>query len=279
MDINWIIENLGALLSQFKQSVFEFIPNIVAAFLILVLGFIFARLVRILIFRLVNNSYRIVPIQRIRERLKWLLVEKPVSSVIGEAVYWIMIFFFLTAATEALGLSIVTTWLSGITGYLPKILSAVLIGFIGFITGVILKDIVNATATSMGIRHADALGMLAQVSVIVVSMLIAIDLIGIDVTLLKSFVLILFSAFVFAAALAFALGSKTSVSNILASHYLQKAYKIGQTVEIDDMKGQITQITPTALILQTPEGQAMIPAKVFNENISRLPVTEASHEL
>ena len=117
-----------------------------------------------------------------------------------------MIFFFLTAATEALGLSIVTAWLSGITGYLPKILSAGLIGFIGFIASVILKDIVVAAAASMGVRYADTLGAITQISIIVVSTLIAVDLIGIDVTLLTGFVVIMLSAFLFAAALAFALG-------------------------------------------------------------------------
>lgn len=274
MDFNWIIENLRVLLNQFKQSAFELIPNIVAALVILFLGFIFARLIRSLIFRLVNNCYRIVPIQRIRDHIRRLLSEKPVSNVIGGAVYWILIFFFLTAATEALGLSIVTTWLSGITGYLPKILTAGLIGFIGFIASVILKDIVVAAAASMGVRYADALGTFTQISIIVVSTLIAVDLIGIDVTLLTGLVVILLSAFLFAAALAFALGSRTSVSNILAAYYLQKIYKIGQTIKIGDVKGQIAQITPTALILQTPEGQVMVPAKVFSEIVSTLTVTE-----
>lgn len=275
MEFNWIIENLSVLLNQFKQSVFELIPNLVAALAILLLGFIFARLIRSLIFRLINNCYRIVPIQRIRDRIRWLLAEKPVSNVIGEAIYWILIFFFLTAATEALGLSIVTTWLSGITGYLPKILSAGLIGFIGFIASVILKDIVVAAATSMGVRYADALGTLTQISIIVVSTLIAVDLIGIDVTLLTNFVVLILSAFLFAAALAFALGSRTSVSNILAAFYLQKIYQIGQTVKIGDVKGQIAQMTPTALILKTPEGQVMVPAKVFSEIVSTLTVTES----
>jgi len=275
MDFNWIIENLSALLNQFKQSVFELIPNIVAALVILLLGFIFARLIRSLIFRLVNNCYRIVPIQRIRDRIRWLLSEKPVSNVIGEAAYWILIFFFLTAATEALGLSIVTTWLSGITGYLPKILSAGLIGFIGFIASVILKDIVAAAATSMSLRYADALGTLTQISIVVVSTLIAVDLIGIDVTLLTNFVVIMLGAFLFAAALAFALGSRTSVSNILAAYYLQKIYKIGQTVKIGDVKGEIAQMTPTALMLHTAEGQVMVPAKVFSEIVSTLTVMES----
>lgn len=278
MNINWMVENLGALLNQFKQSVFEFIPNFVAALSILLLGFIFARLIRLLIFRLVNNCYRLVPIPSIRDRLKRLTVEKPISNVIGEAVYWIMIFFFLTAATEALGLSIVTTWLSGVTGYLPKILSALLIGFIGVVSSIILKDIVTAAASSVGVRYAEALGTVTQISIIVVSMLIAVELIGIDVTLLTNFVLVFLSAFLFAAALAFALGSSASVSNILASHYLQNVYKVGQTVKIGEVKGEIARITPTSLIIQTPEGQVMVPAKVFNETISTIFAAEASNE-
>jgi hypothetical protein len=110
--------------------------------------------------------------------------------------------FYLTAATEALGLAVVTTWLIGITGYLPKILTAVLIGFTGFIAVVILKDIVTAAAISMGILYAYTLGKLTQAAILIVSTLIAIDLIGIDVTLLTSFVVILFAAFLYGAAIA-----------------------------------------------------------------------------
>lgn len=274
MDFNWIFQNFAALLTQFKQSIFELIPNIVAALVILFLGYVFARLMRSFISRLVNNCYRIIPYQKVRERLKRLLVEKPVANVISTSVYWILIFFFLTAATEALGLAIVTTWLSGLTGYLPKILTAVLIGFIGFIAGVILKDIVTTATTSMGMRYADTLGKLTQAAILIVSTLIAIDLIGIDVTLLTNFFVILLAAFLFGAATAFALGSRTSVSNILAAYYLQKFYKVGQTIKIGEVKGQIAQMTPTALILDTPEGQVFVPAKAFNETISILTVKE-----
>jgi small-conductance mechanosensitive channel len=77
-------------------------------------------------------------------------------------------------------------------------------------------------------------------------------------------------ALLFGAALAFGLGAQTAVSNILGSYYLQKTYKEGDMVQMDDMKGVIVKILPTSVIVETSSGQIMIPAKDFIEKKSIL---------
>ncbi|NIR51587.1 hypothetical protein GWO43_23680 [candidate division KSB1 bacterium] len=79
--------------------------------------------------------HRLIPNQKISNKVRIFIEEKPITKVIGSILYWILIFFFVTVATETLGLPVVTTWLSGIVGYLPKILSATLIGIAGVTPG------------------------------------------------------------------------------------------------------------------------------------------------
>ena len=59
--------------------------------------------------------------------------------------------------------------------------------------------------------------------------------------------------------MAFGLGARTAVSNILASYYLQKTYTPGHNVRIGEIEGEIIQITPTAVVLATPEGRTLVP--------------------
>ena len=69
----------------------------------------------------------------------------------------------------------------------------------------------------------------------------------------------------FGAALAFGLGAKTSVSNILGSYYFQKTYQVGNRVQIGEIVGLIVQISATTILLDTKSGKVSIPSKVFNE--------------
>ena len=70
------------------------------------------------------------------------------------------------------------------------------------------------------------------------------------------------------------LGARTAVSNIIASHYVAQAYRVGQTVRVAGVEGRIVETTPTAVFVAGPEGRVMIPAKTFAENASTL-VTES----
>jgi small-conductance mechanosensitive channel len=107
-------------------------------------------------------------------------------------------------------------------------------------------------------------------AVILVTILIGIDQIGIDITLLESVLIIAIGALLFGAALAFGIGARTSVSNILASFYLQRIYKVGDRIRIGDQEGRITEITPLAVLLDCPEGQVCVPADGFSQKTSVL---------
>lgn len=258
------------LFVRLKETVFQFLPDFVFAILVFLIGYLLARLARATISRLINNLGRLIPNKRIQSRLHRMVVEKPVAKIIGGIVFWIIIFFFLAAATEILGLPVITAWLSGITGYLPRILAAVLIGAVGVISGVIIREIIITTTASAGITYGSVLGRFAQIIIVLLTTLIAIDQVGIDISILISLVAIIIGAFLFGASFAFGLGARESVSNILASFYLRKNYKAGQLIQIGEHKGRIIEINATAIILETEQGQAYIPARVFNSEASIL---------
>jgi hypothetical protein len=255
--------------SQFKTSIVKFLPHFVGAIAVILLGILMARLFQALTNRFLRNLGRFIPIRKIQIHLQQDRMERT-AGLISKILYWIVLFFFLTVATEVLGLPVVTTWFGGITSYLPKILVAVLICVSGIIGGILLRDVIEAAAASVGITYGNILSKLAQYIIPLITIFIAIDHIGIEIAFLTSMILILLSAMLLGSALAFGLGAKISVSNILASYYLQKVYKSGQIVKIGEMKGKIIQITPIAVILDTAEGQVYVPARQFNEMTSML---------
>jgi len=71
------------------------------------------------------------------------------------------------------------------------------------------------------------------------------------------------------AAIAFGLGAKTLIANIIGAQYIQKHCRISEQLQIGDVTGNITEVTQTSIVIETETGRAVIPAKCFQEQISR----------
>ncbi len=266
MEHQQLWNDLVGVFDLFKTRAMEFLPQLAGAMLVFLAGLLIARFSRILIHRTLKNLGRVIPYQGIQERLPPGRMERPAATM-SNIFYWIILFFFLTAATEMLGLPVVTQWLSGIATYLPRIITAILIILLGFIGGRLLREIIFS---SMGALYGGLLGKLAQYALVVVTILIGIGQMEIHIEFLTDLILIGVGAVLFGAALAFGLGAGTSICNILASFYLQKIYKVGQRVRIGSVEGEIIRFSSTAVLLEGPEGQICLPAKEFWESPSVL---------
>ena len=276
MSFEAILQYMKGIVSPVAEGMGRFLPNLVGAVIIVLIGHFIARLLSFLADRLVKNIGRVVPIPTVQSQLTPSRTE-PSARLISKIIYWIILFFAVTIATEVIGLPVLTTWLGGIAGYLPKILIAVLITVCGIVGGIFLREIIVSAAHSAGFRYGTVLGTLAQYTVVVITILIAIDHVGIEVSFLTGIVMVILAAGFLGSALAFGLGARAFVSDILAVHYLKKIYQVGQTVRIGEFEGRIAQITTVSVLLDAPEGQVCVPAKQFAEMISLLPREESRH--
>ena len=262
------VVDFQAILETFKNRLIELLPNLVAALVIIIAGIVVARILRFILNRFLKNVGRLMPHPKLRARLEPERLEKS-ALLVSNIFYWVVLFFFLTAATETLGLPVVTTWLSGVALYLPRILLAALIVVAGLVGGMIVRELIATGAASVNIAHAAFLGKLSQYALVIISILVAVDEVGIDITVLTNVITLVIAALLFAAALGFALGSQVTIGNIIASYYVHKQYKVGQTIAIDGVEGTIVEITPTAVVIESNDGVVYVPAKRFNEVSSR----------
>jgi small-conductance mechanosensitive channel len=182
----------------------------------------------------------------------------------GGILFWLLILLFLTAATETLGLPLVSTWLGVITSFMPKALTVALIAVVGILAATILRDIIATGAVSAGVAYGKLLGQLVRAIVILVTVFVAFDQIGLDISFVQSVFTVGIAALLFGAALAFGLGARRSVGNILASYYLQRTYQVGDEVLIGENRGTIIEIGPVAVILDSPEGRICVPSQEFS---------------
>jgi hypothetical protein len=242
------------------------LPRALTAGALLLVGWLLARLLRVWVARGVARLGGLIG-ARPRDTATRPAGVDP-GTLLGSVVYWGVLLVFVTAATDALGLPLLAAWLSAASNHLPRVLLAVLIVIAGFVGGALARDAVRAAARAAGFAREALLGRLVQGLIVVVALITALDHVRVDIAFLTATLLIAVGALTGSVALAFALGARTAVSNIIACHYLQQTHRMGQLVRLGAVEGRIVEFTSGAVILEGPDGRVLVPAKVFSESVS-----------
>ncbi len=263
MNIETFLEEIREITRSMLSDIIQLLPKIIIALAVLLVGWLIARLIQKLVRKLIYYLDTLI-----NEKLKSGIAKVDLRSAakfISRAFFWFIIIFFIGILARILGFAILSTWFEGLVEYLPNILAAVIIVFIGIITGSFLFSLIVSVTRSAGIANGKLLGRLVRYVILFISIVIAVDQIGINVEFLTNLVYILLIMSLFGAALAFGIGAKTSVSNILGAYYTHKNFEEGSTIQMDEVHGVILKIDTTSVIVKTETGVVIIPAKDFNE--------------
>jgi len=246
------------------DAVVTYLPSILGAVLLLLAGWILARLLRavtvrsvLLLDTLLSRVTKTAGVERLRMARS--------STVLGAVVFWVVLLFFVTAATHVLGLQSFTQWLARLLDYLPTLAAGLLIVIVGYVFSRFLADLVQATATRLAPPQRNALARVAQGMVLVTAILVGADQIGIQVTFIAILVGAIVAAAVGGVTIAVSLGARDYVSNLIGAHYMRQAFDVGQRVRVGGHEGRILEITVTSVVLETDEGRVAVPARVFHE--------------
>lgn len=262
--------------SDMGQQLADWGPQILLALAILAVGWIVARLLKALTGKMFGSWARrltlkvskVIGAGDVNARLQRTSTRASVSNVAQSLVFWVVFLIAATIATEALGLNVVSEWLSRLVGYLPNIVGALLVVLLGALIGSPVRTAVSAAAGSAGFAYPQVLGQMARFGILLVSLIVAFDQIGLQVDFLVVMAAVISGSMLGGAALAFGLGARTSVSNILATHYLQRTFKVGHRIRIGNVEGKILEITPTSVIVDAGQGRTVIPANQFSEQVA-----------
>lgn len=265
-----MIEQTEPILSDFSRMSAELIgilPEVLAALTLLLIGWLAARLLRALVVRsagLMNRGLARIGVLRSADGQ---LRETTVRIVAGIA-FWLVILFFLAAATNVLGLDMFAGWLDQIVAYLPKVISGIAIIIAGIILANIARDSVLAAFASMPMAQRTLVARGAQTLTLGLLIIVGLDQIGIHITVVTTVLAIVLASALGGLAIAFSLGARTFVGNLIGAHYLGKEYRPGERIRVDGSEGTIVEITHVAVILQTGEGRLTVPARLFAEQAS-----------
>lgn len=231
-------------------------PEILAV-LIAVAGFLVAnvlsRLTEQLLMRVDGYLRRRAPTRL--EQVDLYMVRRALRGL----VYYGSLVFFLLLALQTLSITVVREWLNLLLQYVPQLILGGLIILFGYFIGVVLRNLV---AGVMGVSPDHVAPRLSQLLVVTSAVLTGLGQTSIDISFISNVLVILLAFFFGGLSLAFALGSRQLVENLLARRALDR-YRTGDLVRLNDVQGRIVEILGTAVVLEAEEGIVTVPTSRF----------------
>jgi hypothetical protein len=208
---------LFAPVQELVRRSWNIFVNFVVAIFVFVLGWLVAKLIKAVVVK-VLKTLRLDSISeqtRIAEFLSKGGIKHTLSEIIGMIIYWILILGVLISSLNILTLTGVSGLLDRVLGYLPNVLGAVVILIMGVLISALVASIVRTAVANVGFVQANVLGKVAQVAIIVFTIIIALDALKIAKVLISAMNIVL-GAIGLAAALAFGLGCKDIAADFIA---------------------------------------------------------------
>ena len=248
----------GALWESFQLafgSVIQWAPSVVAMLVVLIFGYIIARLAG----RTMVTVCDKIGLQLAAEKsglvtsMKDVGIERTVPQIIGVIVFWLLMCVFLMAGCNILGLEAVSTAMQSLVAYIPKLIVAAVIVVVGLLLATFLRGVIATSADRVGITYAQQLAAACYYVLGLMVFIAAFEQLEIKFELLSYAILIAFGAVAVGFGLAFGLGGRDVMTGILSGYYVRQRMQAGDRISVAGFEGAVRDIGPVATIVETDE--------------------------
>lgn len=228
--LNLILEPLQDVLLKFK----EFLPNLLAMLVILLLGIILAKLLRTVLVKFLaavkfdSWSDRMGFTTLMRKGDLWL---RP-SAVLGTILFWLVIIVTLMVGLSALKVAAIDSLVEQFFGYLPRVFSAAIILVAGYLISGFISRAVLIAAANAGYHYAKILAEAIRALLMVMILAMVMEQLQIATSIVLAAFSIVFGGIVVALAIAFGVGGIGAARRIIEREVAEEpAEKPGNDIE------------------------------------------------
>ncbi len=213
---NWV-DILLSSLQGLSLEVVSFVPSLLGAVVVVIVGLIVAvgleKLVERIIYHLkLDTLLRKLGVEMYLNRAN---LELNAGHFIGKFVYWFILLAFALAASDILGFNALSRFIGDVLFYIPNVIVAALIMIVTLIASHFVRGLVRASVLGVRVHGGKFLVSIAWWVVFVFGSLVALAQLGVANTIIETFVAGLIAMFALAGGLAFGLGGKDTAGKIL----------------------------------------------------------------
>lgn len=206
---------LNSIFFDFFNKIVNFIPSFFGGLIILLIGIILASILK----RILLSLFAFFRLATLLQSLN-LMNQKEVKvweEVLAEVLRWTIVILFLIPTLEVWGLSRATPVLDQFLIYLPNVIIAVIIGFVGLLSANLISDLVQSSIKALGAGSAKTLAYAAKAAIIFFTILIVMNQLGVAQDLIRILFTGIVAMLALAGGLAFGLGGQDVARQLLES--------------------------------------------------------------
>lgn len=137
------------------------------------------------------------------------------EEILAELLRWTVIILFLIPTLEAWGLKGATVVLNQLLFYLPNVVVAVIIGFVGLVSANLVSDLVKHSIKTIGATSANTLAVFSKSAIIFFAVLVILNQLGVAQDLVRILFTGIVAMLTIAGGLAFGLGGQGIAKEML----------------------------------------------------------------
>lgn len=206
-----------ASLTSFWTQLASFIPQLIAALVLLFVGWIVAKLVRTGMLHLLKVIHFDVLAQKsgVEAFLRQGDLDVSLSKLLSNLMYWLLILVVVVTVSNSLGLQMVADLFNKVVLYIPNIIVAILVLVFGSVLARFINRIIFAYLNNIGVEGALTISTFSEYAVLIFVFFIALEQLQIGTQLITAAFQIGFGAIGLAFALAFGLGGKEWAAGVI----------------------------------------------------------------
>jgi hypothetical protein len=214
--MNWS-ELIADPMRQMLAKIMAYLPILLGALIILIVGWIVAKLIRRAVDLLLKAVRFDVMANKtgISEVLRKGDLKITASQVVSGLVYWLIIIMVLVMTVDALGLPKASDILASLFAYIPKVIAALLVLVVAMFLASVVSGIVRTACGNANLPRPELIAGVSRWAIIIFAVTIAMEQLGIAPLLVGTAFNIILGGVVLALALAFGLGGKDAAARYL----------------------------------------------------------------
>ncbi len=210
------------------SEISSYLPRLIAAILILIIGAALARGLKKVVVKLletvkVSSWIKNTPVEHFFANAEF---GEKIEGVLGSIVYWLLMLVVIHTTVSVLGLSSLSGVLDRVINYIPHIISSILVLFFGVLVAGVVESLVKGSIRSIDGKSARLLGRVSSYLVMIIFVLAAIN----ELRIASEFIMVIFIGFVsmlsLGLALALGLGGQDVVREVLRNWYDQTSKEV-----------------------------------------------------
>jgi small-conductance mechanosensitive channel len=253
--------------SGLSQQIVLHTPQLLGAAGLLLLGWIFAKALSLSARKLVEGFDALFVRFMHAETIQRERIQRSYALIISQLVYWVVMIFFLAVGANVLGWDLFSGWLDNIVGYLPGLVTGLLIILAGILLGSLARAAIHSATHRSAPEQSAMMARGIQVVIVFSAVIIGVEQIGLNIGFLSTLIVVVVAGLLGGAALAFGLGARSLVANVIGAQYTRRHCQVGDLIRLGATEGEVIEIAQAGIVIATAEGKAIIPARLFHEEV------------